>query len=175
MTLLCFSCKIAPFHTKCKYRNNVSEEIILSSIFFQQKFRTYCTPEQCCWEGLVKVGTKYDRISPLPNSLFAKFTTTRFVLESIGEYGRADYNGRPSAVCRVKRSCVRSIVALVGHCVRSVQCGAGYVAISAVPITTAYTTQLYDGWQLSSVSGTCLLYTSPSPRDATLSRMPSSA
>ena len=33
---------------------------------------------------------------------------------------RADYNGRPSAVCRVKRSCVRSIVALVGHCVRSV-------------------------------------------------------
>ena len=26
-----------------------------------------------------------------------------------------------------------------------------------------------------SVSGTCLLYTSPSPRDATLSRMPSSA
>ena len=35
-------------------------------------------------------------------------------------HGRADYNGRPSAVCRVKRSCVRSIVALVGHCVRSV-------------------------------------------------------
>ena len=29
-------------------------------------------------------------------------------------------------------------------------------------------------WQLI-CSGTCLLYTSPSPRDATLSRMPSSA
>ena len=27
----------------------------------------------------------------------------------------------------------------------------------------------------TTVSGTCLLYTSPSPRDATLSRMPSSA
>ena len=28
---------------------------------------------------------------------------------------------------------------------------------------------------MNNVTGTCLLYTSPSPRDATLSRMPSSA
>ena len=34
-----------------------------------------------------------------------------------------------------------------------------------------------DGWDLTvpTGTGTCLLYTSPSPRDATLSRMPSSA
>ena len=31
------------------------------------------------------------------------------------------------------------------------------------------------GRRTSTVTGTCLLYTSPSPRDATLSRMPSSA
>ena len=31
------------------------------------------------------------------------------------------------------------------------------------------------GVNVSVVHGTCLLYTSPSPRDATLSRMPSSA
>ena len=30
-------------------------------------------------------------------------------------------------------------------------------------------------WNAFAVSGDCLLYTSPSPRDATLSRMPSSA
>ena len=30
-------------------------------------------------------------------------------------------------------------------------------------------------WQKSRSATTCLLYTSPSPRDATLSRMPSSA
>ena len=30
-------------------------------------------------------------------------------------------------------------------------------------------------WRLTDLSNTCLLYTSPSPRDATLSRMPSSA
>ena len=34
--------------------------------------RTYYTPEQCCWEGLVKVGTKHDSISPLPYSPFYK-------------------------------------------------------------------------------------------------------
>ena len=32
-----------------------------------------------------------------------------------------------------------------------------------------------DGLYLLNVNMTCLLYTSPSPRDATLSRMPSSA
>ena len=34
---------------------------------------------------------------------------------------------------------------------------------------------LSTGWDVSTASYTCLLYTSPSPRDATLSRMPSSA
>ena len=38
---------------------------------------------------------------------------------------------------------------------------------------TAYGTVV--SWTLDSGSTTCLLYTSPSPRDATLSRMPSSA
>ena len=33
---------------------------------------------------------------------------------------------------------------------------------------------LWDAWGVK-IPGTCLLYTSPSPRDATLSRMPSSA
>ena len=32
-----------------------------------------------------------------------------------------------------------------------------------------------DAGELTEALGTCLLYTSPSPRDATLSRMPSSA
>ena len=32
-----------------------------------------------------------------------------------------------------------------------------------------------DGWRVIQFPNTCLLYTSPSPRDATLSRMPSSA
>ena len=36
-------------------------------------------------------------------------------------------------------------------------------------------TQLLDGDGQNDPSDTCLLYTSPSPRDATLSRMPSSA
>ena len=35
--------------------------------------------------------------------------------------------------------------------------------------------QLDEGWVLQSSVDSCLLYTSPSPRDATLSRMPSSA
>ena len=41
--------------------------------------------------------------------------------------------------------------------------------------------KVYEAWQnnkhlfLFGAAGTCLLYTSPSPRDATLSRMPSSA
>ena len=33
----------------------------------------------------------------------------------------------------------------------------------------------FDGLEFLSMMRTCLLYTSPSPRDATLSRMPSSA
>ena len=37
--------------------------------------------------------------------------------------------------------------------------------IAALAAMAGYTTNIYD----------CLLYTSPSPRDATLSRMPSSA
>ena len=35
--------------------------------------------------------------------------------------------------------------------------------------------ELYEVWNQMGVFGSCLLYTSPSPRDATLSRMPSSA
>ena len=34
---------------------------------------------------------------------------------------------------------------------------------------------LFEEWQLGPTLGTCLLYTSPSPRDRTRSRMPSSA
>ena len=34
---------------------------------------------------------------------------------------------------------------------------------------------LAESWEVSEDGKTCLLYTSPSPRDATLSRMPSSA
>ena len=44
--------------------------------------------------------------------------------------------------------------------------------------STALSTDLMDGMAVTTLSGedvTCLLYTSPSPRDATLSRMPSSA
>ena len=35
--------------------------------------------------------------------------------------------------------------------------------------------QATSGWFYLTIFGVCLLYTSPSPRDATLSRMPSSA
>ena len=34
---------------------------------------------------------------------------------------------------------------------------------------------LYERWEWSQFNNTCLLYTSPSPRDGLLSRMPSSA
>ena len=38
---------------------------------------------------------------------------------------------------------------------------------------TGFGDNLFDGWRYKDEG--CLLYTSPSPRDATLSRMPSSA
>ena len=37
---------IALIHTKCSYKNDLLEEIILSSIFLQKNLRTYYTPEQ---------------------------------------------------------------------------------------------------------------------------------
>ena len=40
-----------------------------------------------------------------------------------------------------------------------------------IPVAGKYYTFFYN----AKTPGTCLLYTSPSPRDATLSRMPSSA
>ena len=43
-----------------------------------------------------------------------------------------------------------------------------------VPVTYRYHLRMRDTWALS-VSNNCLLYTSPSPRDRSLSRMPSSA
>ena len=50
------------------------------------------------------------------------------------------------------------------------------VALTSVGVIWVVTTGL-TGWLPGQVfqSGICLLYTSPSPRDATLSRMPSSA
>ena len=44
----------------------------------------------------------------------------------------------------------------------------------SVRLANAYNPELLNGLRRL-YSGTCLLYTSPSPRDATLSRMPSSA
>ena len=41
--------------------------------------------------------------------------------------------------------------------------------------TLSFNDQLDDDWSITGLVGACLLYTSPSPRDATLSRMPSSA
>ena len=38
-----------------------------------------------------------------------------------------------------------------------------------------YDPELLDEWSLDELSGVCLLYTSPSPRDLSTSRMPSSA
>ena len=46
---------------------------------------------------------------------------------------------------------------------------AGLVAVAIIAALTAL------GSSLSDLFSSCLLYTSPSPRDATLSRMPSSA
>ena len=43
------------------------------------------------------------------------------------------------------------------------------------PNTDARTNYLFIGDQLNGESSSCLLYTSPSPRDGLLSRMPSSA
>ena len=40
---------------------------------------------------------------------------------------------------------------------------------------TGFGKHLFHDWRYLNDEGTCLLYTSPSPRDATLSRMPSSA
>ena len=55
-------------------------------------------------------------------------------------------------------------------------------AVSNVALTATNSTTFTYSWSTGSVSAgsytvtvTCLLYTSPSPRDATLSRMPSSA
>ena len=58
--------------------------------------------------------------------------------------------------------------------------GAALVAVNGVGALLAARDpvaerNLYDVVMLASVLETCLLYTSPSPRDATLSRMPSSA
>ena len=140
--------------------------------FSQQSFSQalwHCNPPSSwdIWVFKVQHILHQVKSGALGNYLFGQFGIFwEYILTQVlDDRTRADYNGRLSAVCRVKRSCVRSIVALVGHCVRSVYCGAVYVATSAVPITTAYTTQLYD----------CLLYTSPSPRDQRGSRMPSSA
>ena len=48
-------------------------------------------------------------------------------------------------------------------------------SISAVTITTAGSGYSFASIDVSLIPNICLLYTSPSPRDATLSRMPSSA
>ena len=49
------------------------------------------------------------------------------------------------------------------------------VALISASKDGALLSRLMDHHGVESVRGSCLLYTSPSPRDATLSRMPSSA
>ena len=49
------------------------------------------------------------------------------------------------------------------------------VLLATVPGVLALTWFFGPGTLVNIVFGSCLLYTSPSPRDATLSRMPSSA
>ena len=57
---------------------------------------------------------------------------------------------------------------------------AGGIAVNVLghchpALVAALTEQANTLWHISNVFTNCLLYTSPSPRDATLSRMPSSA
>ena len=65
--------------------------------------------------------------------------------------------------------------------VQGLVCAAGILALFtnsdplALSLTLATFKAVADGTVLSIVLGTCLLYTSPSPRDRSLSRMPSSA
>ena len=57
--------------------------------------------------------------------------------------------------------------------------GVAYVVAQVTSTTSIELHKVYAGSTNAALSGavrrTCLLYTSPSPRDATLSRMPSSA
>ena len=62
--------------------------------------------------------------------------------------------------------------------IRCPKCTSGSIASSDVPVSRDIKNKVYelvlDGSTDKEIK-TCLLYTSPSPRDATLSRMPSSA
>ena len=53
--------------------------------------------------------------------------------------------------------------------------GVGVDGISSSANSTAMTIDSNENITISNSNSACLLYTSPSPRDATLSRMPSSA
>ena len=95
-----------------------------------------------------------------------------------GNFGSSQWNGWGTALCDegAGTACEASNSATV-----SLVDGSYDFQVVCVPNGTA------DGWwdiisgggwatyALTVDSGTCLLYTSPSPRDATLSRMPSSA
>ena len=48
-------------------------------------------------------------------------------------------------------------------------------SVIQLDVNGSLTEGLVGWWKFDEVDGNCLLYTSPSPRDATLSRMPSSA
>ena len=63
---------------------------------------------------------------------------------------------------------------LIGRVSTAAQAGVG-LASTFVFVAIAFCRGLSSGAQAPAKSDGCLLYTSPSPRDATLSRMPSSA
>ena len=80
-----------------------------------------------------------------------------------------DVTAQPSRLLEDKLAAVRAKHLNVG-----VGTGVAWLAVAAVALLTGG--MLLD-WKLDLDKSvrTCLLYTSPSPRDATLSRMPSSA
>ena len=84
-----FFMQASTFHTKCRYIGIMCWKRLFCPVSSSK--RTWelisYTPDQCCWESLVKVDTTYDRISPLPYSPFYKIYAAKFVLESIGEFG----------------------------------------------------------------------------------------
>ena len=87
-------------------------------------------------------------------------------------------NGTNKAVDNVSFSVEeRQITAIIGESGsgKSVSCYAMLGLVPSPPGRIDGGTAHFQGQDLLALSEGCLLYTSPSPRDATLSRMPSSA
>ena len=113
--------------------------------------------------GLFRVTKAF--IKPMVKNKFGRVINISSVAGLMGNSGQVNYSSSKSAMVGFSRSLAKEL-------------GSRNITSNVVApgfIETDMTTFLNDDEKVEVSKNICLLYTSPSPRDATLSRMPSSA